>query len=272
MTVRIRARWSDNDRYLGPFIYARDDRGYRPLAIVLGSGDDDDSPGCRLRFSGFGHTLILVLPPIVKPWRQKIIAKGWDAATVERIGRNWYWDTYEREYGFSYSEGFLQVFLGRQTHDSNTEQSWSKFLPWTQWRHVRHSLYGLQGEHYWTAPRREKGKLRDFDATHTARESCPSRTFAFADFDGERLTARTIIEEREWQFGEGWFKWLSIFRRPMVKRSLDITFSGETGGRKGSWKGDTIGHGIDMLPGELHEAAFRRYCTEHEMTFVGCIP
>ena len=25
-------------------------------------------------------------------------------------------------------------------------------------------------------------------------------------------------------------------------------------------KGGTVGHSIDMLPGELHEAAFRRYC------------
>jgi hypothetical protein len=50
---------------------------------------------------------------------------------------------------------------------------------------------------------------------------------------------------------------------------LDIRFSEETGRRKGSWKGGTLGHGIDMLPGELHEAAFRRYCATHEMEFVG---
>lgn len=54
-----------------------------------------------------------------------------------------------------------------------------------------------------------------------------------------------------------------------LRRSLDIRFSGETGHRKGSWKGGTVGHSINMLPGELHEAAFHRYCTEHEMTFIG---
>lgn len=269
-------RWSDNDRRFGPFIYARDAR-YRPLAAVIASGDDEH-PGCRLRFSAFGHTFITALPGIVRPWRRKIYPNerypgSWDAATIERLGRDWYWDTHPREYGLSYSDGLLQVFLGRQTNDSSTEQRWSKFLPWTQWRHVRRSLYGLEGEHYWTEldrpwPRDDVEYSKRWEAIKAAEEACPSRTFAFKDFDGESLTARTRIEEREWRFGTGWFKWLSVFRKPKVSRALDIRFSGETGKRKGSWKGGTIGHSIEMLPGELHEAAFRRYCAKHEMTFV----
>ena len=86
------------------------------------------------------------------------------------------------------------------------------------------------------------------------------------------FTARTLIEEREWRLGEGWFKWLSLFRGPKISRSLDIRFSGETGRRKGSWKGGTTGHSIQLkFLGELHETAFRRYCAAHEMTFVGKI-
>lgn len=262
-------RWSDNDRYFGPFIYARGSRGYRPLAIVLGSGDADEHPGCRLRLSAFGHTLIVVLPSIIRPWRQKVVASSWDAATVERLGRNWYWDAHEREYGFSYSDGFLQIFLGRQTHDSSSTQSWSKFLPWTQWRHVRRSLYGLSGEHYWTEPKRAGYDAAVWRSNREAAERCPSRTFGFADYDGEQLTAHTVIEESESRFGEGWFKWLSFFRAPKIYRSLDIRFSGETGRRKGSWKGGTIGHSIKMLPSELHDTAFRRYCAENNMTFCG---
>lgn len=272
MSTRI--RWGDNDHYFGPFTYARDRGTYRPLAIVVGSGDVDDNPGCRLRVSGFGHTLIIALPPIIKPWRQKVVAGSWDAATVARLGRDWYWNTHEREYGFSYSEGFLQVFLGRQTNDSSTEQSWSKFLPWTQWRHVRRSFYGLAGEHVATLPDTGQSYLGNpgrWDRERAIEEATPTVTFAFRDFDDETLTARTRIEEREWRFGTGWFKWLSLFRCPKIKRSLDIRFSGETGKRKGSWKGGTIGHGIEMLPGELHKDAFRRYCAQHGMTFVGSV-
>jgi hypothetical protein len=256
-------RWSDHDRYFGPFTYAGGD--YWRLALVLGSGDDDDYPGCRLRLQVGRRTLIIALPQIIQPYRQKVAAT-WDEATTRRLGRNWYYDTHEREYGFSYSDGFLQVFLGRQTNDSSTEQSWSKFLPWTQWRHVRHSLYTLTGKLFADLP---QGRFFDtYDARKALEDACPSAAFTFKDYDGEELTATTRIEEREWKFGTGWFKWLSLFRANKVRRSLDLRFSGETGKRKGSWKGGTIGTGIDMLPGELHEAAFHRYCAENKMTFV----
>lgn len=261
MNMIARRRWSDNDRYLGPFTYSRDTRGYRPLALILSSTDDEDS-GCGLRLSGFGHTLIIALPPVIRPWRRWVDTSKYEWSRSPAGG---YWDVHRREYGFSISEGFLHVALGPQTHDSTTTKDWSWFLPWTQWRHVRFSLYGLDGEHFWTERDRKRGA--GYEAQRAAEDVCPKLIFAFTDYDGETLAAITHIEEREWHFGTGWFKWLSLFRRPKIRRSLDIDFSGETGPEKGSWKGGTVGHSIDMLPGELHEAAFRRYCAEHRMTF-----
>lgn len=287
MRWRNRNHWGDNDRNWGPFTYARDGRGYRPLALVLKSrGDDDEESGnCTLRISAFGHTLISTVPPIIRPWRRWVDlsdrqfyrADGTPEAKRPDAG---YWDTHARQYGFSLDgagdvgrSSFLQVFLGPQTHDSSTTKSWSKFLPWTEWRHVRRSLYDLKGEHFWTEPA-GGWRLGDgsYEVCKAAEEACPSREFEFLDFDGQPLTVRTRIEEREWRFGTGWFRWLSAFRKPKIHRSLDLRFSGETGKRKGSWKGGTIGHAINMLPGELHEAAFRRYCAENRMTFVGIAP
>ena len=72
----------------------------------------------------------------------------------------------------------------------------------------------------------------------------------------------------EHRFGTKSFKWLSWFVAPKISRSLMLQFQKETGRRKKSWKGGTVGHSIRMLPGELHESAFRRYCQEHDMTFV----
>ncbi|MCE4223366.1 hypothetical protein HCU64_06350 [Methylobacterium sp. C25] len=294
MKIR-RTRWSDNDRYLGPFTYARDGRGYRPLAVVLSSrGDDDEESGhCTLRISGFGHTLIAIVPPVVRPWRRWVdLSKRQfyraDGKPEPKRPDAGYWDVHARRYGFSLDgagdmggSAFLQVFLGPQTHDSSTTRSWSKFLPWTEWRHVRRSLYDLEGRHFWSegeyqpsrkASRDERldGSRRRMDAARDAEAACPSFTFAFADFDGEHLTARTHIEEREWRLGTGCFRWLSLFRKPLIIRRLDITFSGETGRRKGSWKGGTLAtNGPIMEPGETHEATFRRYCTENRMTFIG---
>lgn len=264
-------RWGDDDSYFGPFTYAADSHGYRPFAMILSSGEEE-YPGASFRVSGFGRTLILALPGwVLRPYRKKVVAASWDAATVERLGRNWYWDVTRREYGASLHKGFLSVSLGRQTMDSSTEQSWGYFLPWTQWRHVRHSFYGLAGEHVATLPDAGKSYLGDpgrWEREQAIKDAVPTISFDFDDFDGERITATTKIEEREWRFGTGWFKWLSLFRKPKIGRSLDLDFSAEVGKRKGSWKGGTTGHSIEMLPGELHESAFRRYCGENSLVFI----
>lgn len=265
----IRNRWSDNDHYFGPLTYARD-RRYRPVAIILASGGDE-YPGASFRISAFGHTVILALPAwALRPHRVKVFPRNWDEATVQRLGRNWYWDITRRAYGFSLSDGHLSVSLGRQTMDSSTEQSWGCFLPWTQWRHVRRSFYGLHGEHVATLPDTKElyfGTGR-WERERAIEDATPTVSFDFDDFDGERITATTKIEEREWRFGTGWFRWLSLFRRPKVIRSLDLQFSSEVGKRKGSWKGGTVGHSIAMLLGELHESAFRRYCDQNSMKFI----
>lgn len=261
-------RWGDNDRYLGPFTWSVS--SYKPWAVVLKSrGDDDDESGkCSLRISLRSLTLIVALPNIIKPHTEKVYpGPAWDAATVERLGRDWYLKIDPREYGFSCCAGHLSIYYGRTTNDSSTDQNWGCFLPWTQWRHVRHSFYGLMGEHLYDEP--QGLRLGDYDWSERQKreDAVPTATFSFKDFDGEELTVTTKIEEREWRFGTGYFKWLSLFCRPKISRSLDLSFSKETGHRKGSWKGGTIGHSIEMRPGELHESAFKRYCSEHEMTF-----
>lgn len=246
-------RWSgDGDRYFGPFTYCGSD--YNRLAFVLGSGDGEDYKGCRLRIHLFRKTFIVALPSIIKPYRE------WIDTSMYNWGENMsggYFDQHEREYGISYSDGFFQLFFGQQTHDSRTTRGWSGFLPWTQWRHVRHSYYDKSGLHFWTEP-----EGIDWDKRHYMRSTVPAVAFEFEDYDGKRIKAATRIDEREWHFGTGWFKWLSLFCKPKIRRSLDLTFSEEVGPEKGSWKGGTLGHGIDMLPGELHESAFKRYCAQ----------
>lgn len=271
MAMTSTRRWSDNDRYFGPFTYAKDG-GYRSIALVASSGDDE-YPGCQVRFSAFGRTLIIAIPKIIRPWKEKFAKVEADRPDVRaRIGDHYY-HCHQRQYGFALSDSgrvgsrsydFLHVYFGAQTHSSLTDQNWCWSLPWKAWRHVRHSLYSRNGEHFQDIPDKAR-----YEVYKPIEDACPTVTFAFADYDGEELTAITKIEEREWRRGEGWFKWLSWFYSPMIQRSLDIEFSGETGERKGSWKGGTLGHAITMLDGELHEAAFRRYCGEHNMKFVG---
>jgi hypothetical protein len=229
----------------------------------LDSGNEE-YPGCTLTVATRGHRLEVRLPQIIRPFRSWVDTSQYAWSTNPRGG---YWDVHPRRYGFYLFENHLYVSLGAQTDDSRTTQKWSCFLPWGEWRFVRLSLYGLAGEEFWT--QRTNGKRRtgtEDDQRWDAAKRVPKVRFHLQDYDGEVIEATTHIEEREWKRGDKWCSWLSLFYRPMVRRSLDIEFSRETGPRKGSWKGGTMGTGIEMLPGELHEAAFRRYCAKNRMT------
>lgn len=254
MSSTTARRWGDNDRYFGPFTYACDAK-WKHWAVILKSTDDEDR-GASLRFSFGSRTIIIALPPIIRPWKRKVIARTWDEATVQRLGRNWYWDIHPREYGVSYSDGFLQVAYGRCTHDSTTEQRWGYFLPWTQWRQVSHVLFNADG-----SPT-ENIANAGWEAQAAVRDAVSTVAFEIEDYDGERIAVETYVEERIWRRGTGLFRWLGYIWPLKKRRSLDIRFNREVGPEKGSWKGGLCGHGIDMLPGETHGQAFRRYCQQ----------
>lgn len=251
---------TENDHRCGPLTWGKS--SWNPLRLVFSTGGgDDEYPRNHLTAYAFGYVARLELPTRVKPWRQWVDTSRYNWSTNPDGG---YWDVHPREFGFSLCDGFLQIFHGPQTHDSATTKSTSWHLPWTQWRHVRSSFYGLDGEHLFDEGQSLRGDAR-FKQWSEQRESVPKRTFEIEDFDGNRVTVTTFIDEREWRFGTGWFKWLSLFRQPRIRRSLDIYFWTAVGPDKGSWKGGLVGHGIDMLHGELHESALRRYCEqEHE--------
>ena len=269
-------RLTDNDRYFGPITYGRSD--YKALRLVWSSEGNEDgchAPEQRNSLTAYasGWVAKVNMPRLIKPFLIKHTPTSWDAETIARLGRDHYYQAFPKEYGFSLNDGFLQVFLGPQTHDSLTTKSWSKSLPWTQWRFYRFSLYDTAGAEFWTQidrPRKKGTGIGDkYEQQHKQEQLCPKVSFKVKDFDGQELTVTTRIQEREWHFGEGWFKWLSWFRKPMIKRSLDLQFSDEVGPEKGSWKGGMMGTGTDMLPGELHEAAFKRYCEQEHRSKSG---
>jgi len=234
-------RLTDNDRNFGLLTFAR---WNKRISFELRSGDDED-PECHLLAVGLGWAIRLRLPNILKPFGK--------------------YGEHRKEYGFSLSDmgngyDFFQLFFGPQTNDSLTTKSWSKHLPWKMWNHVRHSVYNPDGSHFATEGK-DKNRWEEF---YKLRQECPASCFEFEDYDGERIVATCKIEEREWHKGEGWFKWLKWFYPVKICRSLDLKFSSEVGKGKGSWKGGTIGHGIDMLKGEAPQQAFERYCSiEH---------
>lgn len=250
-------RWSGNDKHFWPFTFSHD--CYSKFGFMLDSGANDGGPGdCHIRFYLFRWTIILELPRIIRDWRERKHA-GWDDATIARIGRNWYENVYPREYGAYYSDKSIFVHYGQQTHDSRTDKNKVIFLPWMHSTHIRRSLLDLKGEHFWTEWSKERSAR---EALNAVRNACPKARFEFEDFDGEKITATTHIEEWEWRQGTGWFRWLSWFSKPQIRRTLELEFSSEVGPEKGSWKGGTVGHSTEMRAGETPEDAFKRYCEQ----------
>lgn len=262
----MRYRLTEDDRQLGPLRWGPS--GWSALRAVLSSGKDEDGKGpCVLTVSAFGWVAELQLPRLIEPHREWV-----DLTKYEWARSPGYWDQQRREYGFSFSfDGFFSLYLGRQTDDSSTTQDWHCFLPWTQWRHVRHTVFGVHGGIAFEDLQHPSRAVRSVVSDHrwAVEQTMQKDLFVFLDFDGEAIAASVHSEERQWKFGTGWLKWLSLFRKDRVRRSLDIEFSREVGREKGSWKGRTIGHSIEMLPGESNEQAFRRYCTENNLSFIG---
>lgn len=264
-------RLTDDEKRIGPLRWGS--TSWRPWRITLEShGGDEGYKWNTLTIYLFGIAASLYLPRIIQPQRRKVQAVYWNTETIERMGRDWYWDEEPRCYGFCLSDGHFMLYYGIQPGDSSHDQDWGCFLPWTQWRFVRFSLYQPDGTHFYTQferGRRKRTGLDVFNEQHEAENKVGKVAFTIRDFDGEMIVATTHIQEREWLFGDKWCSWLSWFRRPKIVRSLDIQFSSEVGREKGSWKGGTIGHSIEMLPGEIPSQAFHRYCAQEHRSKSG---
>ena len=220
------------------------------FGITISSGGEEDPHRNYLRI---GDNLFR-FPAIIKPKKYAMKSKWGD---VEYIAR--------REYGFSIFQELLTIMYGPQPEyfgQISNDHCKHVIIPWKYWEFTYHRLFDLNHNEFHT----EYG-------THTDRESkvyhnLPKVKFHVRDYDGENVIATCYIEERRWDRGKGWFKWLKWFYKPQIQRVLDIEFDKETGSRKGSWKGGTIGTSISILPNETPLSAMIRYCIKHNMLFM----
>lgn len=243
--------------------------GERWYAIGISSANSDAEKHAYLSLIGFGWQVVIDIPNWIIP-PVKVKHQFTDPATKEV---RTYWTDDTREYSVTVFNDFFCLRYGRQSHDSSTEQSWCKTIPWLTWRFVRHSLYDLNHNHFAVVDDGKRKKGREAWRAQSNRqteltEQVPKVVFLFKDFDGEELKATCYIEEREWRFGSGWFKWLSYFKKPIVRRELNITYSDEVGPKKNTYKGGIIGTSCEISKDELPVDAFICYCSTHNLVFL----
>ena len=143
------------------------------FSIGINSGYEEHHPFAYMR--AFGYWLSMRLPKwVLHPHRTKVVAESWDAATVARMGRNWYWDEDHRAFGISLSDNHLSILYGRQAGDSTGDRQWGCFLPWNEWRFVAYRFYDARGGLVYITdeklPRTEAHAADD-----KAREAAPAR-------------------------------------------------------------------------------------------------
>lgn len=240
----------------------------REYGIELSTGFGDcDNRYNTLHIKFMKHSLWFQIPQIIKPKKVWVDTSKYPwAQDSETKG---YWNYIRRDYGISTFDGSLHIHYGIQpgcyssTDRKNSDHTFVWFIPWRNQRFIRKSYYSafLQThlKTFWEKDQRGKGIRMYEEQREFEEKEYKHLLIKFRDFDNELITAKARVEEMEWRWGTGAFKWLSWFRKPFIRRTLWISFDKETGYEKGSWKGGTMGQGIDMLPGEIAEDAFMRY-------------
>ncbi len=266
-------RHGDDDKTWWRFRYSPKQSDWTPTGVMIetnGGGYDESERtfnilSVRLR----GRTLQLILPGLLAPYFR---ARAYEDSDGNRV---MYSDVFKCEYGFRISDGAVHVHYGRQVHEWPGDKSKVYFFPWRETTHIRHSLYDEAGDLFADVPewpvRLSGMRVYRYEVKRALEAACPVRLFLFAEDDGDMRVAVCRIEEREWRRGprKGLWRWLLAWRPNMIRRTLTIEYSDEVGRRKGSWKGGTIGCGIDMLKGEIPYEAFRRHCREEKLHFIG---
>ena len=283
-------RLTSDDRKFGPITYGKASwNAFRAILDSGGSDDDEDKIETTLTVYMFGWVFRVCFGQLIKPITYKVEA-GWDEATIARLGRDWYDTSFSKAYGFSYHEGFLQLFFGLQndmghyTHVDNegfvtyspkdpnktytpiTQRSRSWHLPWTQLRTTEYRLFDDKNNIF---KELKNNKGIAFKELFDPNVDCPTVNFLLKDFDGVMVTAKTHIEETVYRKGIGKFKWVSWFTKPLAYRQLKINFDKETGPEKGSWKGGTTGMSFDAAGYKNHYEAIKGFCGEQHRSKSG---
>jgi hypothetical protein len=244
--------------------YEITDNEYNQNILSVGVDAEDSAPTCNFLTIAFkGIYARFKLPLIIKPIITKVTATSWDEETIKRLGRNYYINYTSKKYGFALTNTSIIIKYGAETNDSLTDKSKCYSFPWAKYKFIGQTLLNSDGTVYKVLPHNTK-----WEETRAATESVEKTVFLFKDYDGEEIEASCYMEEREWSKGDLWCSWLKYFFKNTVRRTLDLTFSNEVGSGKGSWKGGTVGHSVEILQGETYENAFKRYCLENRLEFL----
>ena len=177
----------------------------------------------------------------------------------------------EREYKISYDkkEGYINIhwnYADQLLYNITKHKGYSKWITFfwgdfscscSKWE-----LLNLDKSLFKDITKANYEERQELDKHHQYIE------FTFLDYDKEEITATGKLVRRVYSYGNqnSVTRWImKFFRKPIDNIYLEMEFHKELGPNKGSWKGGVTGQGCKLLPDELPEDGFLRYCTDPEV-------
>lgn len=211
----------------------------------------------------FKFMLTLTLPPFIKSIPLVLYNKQ-DVNITKIIYPIKQYGIYIADASYTLSYGvakFDNDLYYNYIYNNINNQTRSGFLPWMLYKETKHLLLNNIGnvEIDFSHPKNKKVKPSDYPTLLNN-----TRTFAFKkNKDDESIMfANVRMEYREWNRGDGYFKWLRYFNKPIKEQSISIIFYDN-------------GYYEDMLEMRDEETSintFIRWCLLMGYTFVEEVP
>jgi hypothetical protein len=249
------------------------DKAYKTYAINIRTPHEYSESGqwathyCLLNIAFGSRSWWWIIPQIIKP-RKKWVDTSKESWSTNPNGG--YWNYIDREYGFTITEENLHLHYGIQpgywsSRDKKNSDHTKLFdIPWKNNSYLGQLFFTPDWAFYdFVKPKNKRGAI-DCDKLRQCEQEVPKIKFKFNDYDGEEIIATCYITMRKYHRGTSWCKWLKYFTKPIEYYFLEVSYDKETGYEKGSWKGGTMGHGIQLEYGEDPVEAFKRYGSEND--------
>ena len=136
------------------------------------------------------------------------------------------------------------------------------FIPWNSRIRTKDLLLNLDGSLFYDC---SEG---NWDSKNEKEKEQESTKFLLQDYDGTNVVVTCTLSYSEYSMGSNkkWARLLKPFNKPNCYYTVDLSFGSEVGTGKGSWKGGTVGHAVNLLSkDETIEEAVKRYCNNSDL-------
>lgn len=270
------SRLTSNSKRYGPFEVGTTQ--YPVLQWEYSTGYDGDYPNIKrntISLTIYKFCARISLPQIFKPLETKVIASTWSKETIERLGRNYYFEYTNRIYGFRFSKEYCQIFyglneeMGTDIPDGYKEKRIGFHLPWTQYDFLYQKVYDGNMQLVYLETKEDRKPKKDptkkpvrSDSKYDLIKKMYKKKFKLLDYDNKEVMLDVYYTEMKWTKGTGSFSWLKYLFKPMVRKSIELNFEPAIGKKKNDWKGGLVSMGYDKKDDETIEECVYRFFKE----------